>query len=142
MAGSKTGWRAMMMALVTTVSGDASAAGTQPTLLCDVRQADVTRRFEAQATNDPHGVASHDIDGRFRFKAVVGAGTTGEAAYVKLYVYDMAVKGAPVLLHMATHQPPWPANQDVPALTGWSHVYSSVLGRELAYGCAWQGAAR
>lgn len=112
-----------------------------PALQCDVRQADVTRRVEARPTNDPHGVAAHDIDGRFRFKAVVGAGTTGEAAYAKLYVYDMAVKGAPVLLHMATHQPPWPANHAIPALTGWNHVYSSVLGRELVYGCAWQGDA-
>ena len=110
-------------------------------LQCEVRQADATRRVMARPTHDPHGVASHDIDGRFRFKAVVGAGTTGEAAYVKLYVYDMAVRGAPVLLHMATHQPPWPAGADGPSLTGWNHVYSSVLGRELVYGCAWQGAS-
>ncbi|MCP6014371.1 hypothetical protein NL362_27855, partial [Klebsiella pneumoniae] len=70
------------------------ASWAQSTLLCDVRQADVTQRFEAHPTPAPYDVASHDIDGRFRFKAVVGAGTTGQAAYVKLYVYDMAVKGA------------------------------------------------
>ena len=147
MAGGKTGrWarprQAGVMALVSVVVGMAcsAAALAQPTLACEVRQADVTRRFEAQPTSDPHGVASHDIDERFRFKAVVGAGTTGEAAYVKLYVYDMAVRGAPVLMHMATHQPPWTTDAQVPALTGWNHVYSSVLGRELVYGCAWQGA--
>lgn len=116
-------------------------AWSQAVLRCDVRQADVTRRFEARPTTEPQGVASHDIDGRFRFKAVVGAGPTGEPAYVKLYVYDMAVRGAPVLLHLVTHQPPWRAAPEVPALTGWNHVYSSVLGRELVYGCAWQEAA-
>ncbi len=116
-------------------------AWSQAVLRCDVRQADVTRHFEAHPTTDPQRVASHDIDGRFRFKAVVGAGPTGEPAYVKLYVYDMAVRGAPVLLHLATHQPPWRAAPEVPALTGWNHVYSSVLGRELVYGCAWQEAA-
>lgn len=132
-----TGW---LMAVACGACG-ASTATVRPTLLCDVRQADVTRRFEAQPTSEPHAVASHDIDGRFRFKAVVGAGTTGEAAYVKLYVYDMAVKGAPVLLHMATHLPPWPVAREVPSLTGWNQVYSSVLGRELIYGCAWQADA-
>lgn len=143
MAGRKTGrWAeggARLVALCGWAVGMPVCA--QSTLQCDVRQADVTRRFEARPTADPHGVASQDIDGRFRFKAVVGAGTTGDAAYAKLYVYDMAVKGAPVLLHMATHQPPWPAKHEVPALTGWNHVYSSVLGRELVYGCAWQAGA-
>ena len=76
--------------------GSGGQALAQPTLLCDVRQADVTRRVTAQPTSDPYGVVSHDIDERFRFKAVVGAGPTGDAAYVKLYVYDMAVQGAPV----------------------------------------------
>lgn len=148
MTGSRTDQRAADtvawvrgLGMVTCAMAGSVSAFAQATLMCDVRQADVTRRFEAQPTSDPHGVASHDIDERFRFKAVVGAGTTGEAAYVKLYVYDMAVRGAPVLLHMATHQPPWTTDAEVPALTGWNHVYSSVLGRELVYGCAWQGAA-
>jgi hypothetical protein len=130
-----------LLGILTATAPVAAQTLSRPTLHCDVRQADITRRFEARPTADPYGVASHDIDGRFRFKAVVGAGTTGEAAYVKLHVYDMAVKGAPVLLHMATHQPPWPAGHEVPALTGWNHVYSSVLGRELVYGCAWQEGA-
>ena len=133
--------RAGMAGWLMAVACGASTAAVRPTLLCDVRQADVTRRVEAQPTSEPHAVASHDIDGRFRFKAVVGAGPTGEAAYVKLYVYDMAVKGAPVLLHLATHLPPWLAGPEMPSLTGWNHVYSSVLGRELVYGCAWQADA-
>lgn len=126
--------------LLLSISIAGATAWADAALQCDVRHADVTRRVEARPTSDPHGVASHDIDERFRFKAVVGAGTTGEPAYVKLYVYDMAVRGAPLLLHMATHQPPWTTDAEVPSLTGWNHVYSSVLGRELVYGCAWQGA--
>lgn len=136
--GARLG-RSMVWGLCALASGEQALA--QPTLLCDVRQADVTRRVTAQPTSDPYGVVSHDIDERFRFKAVVGAGPTGDAAYVKLYIYDMAVRGAPVLLHMATHLPPWPLMHELPALTGWNHVYSSVLGRELVYGCTWQGDA-
>ena len=47
-------------------------------------------------------------------------------------------RGAPTMntgTNAAT-SPPFATGSAVPALTGWQHVYSSVLGRELVYGCA------
>lgn len=124
----------VLAALAVRNGASAQAAERLGELRCELRYASQVIPLRALPTDDPYGVRSHDIAGRFRFKAVVG-GTAASAEYVKLYVYDMAVSGAPVLIHQATHHPPFSAGP-VPALTGWNHVYSSVLGRELIYGCA------
>lgn len=113
-----------------------SASSTaEPVLRCQVRYASETFHLEARPTSTPYDVAPHDIGGRFRFKAVV-VGAQGVVDHIALYAYDMAVPQAPVLIHQVRYQAPLPIHTAIPGLTGWNHVYSSYLGREMVYGCA------
>ncbi|MGC4075993.1 MAG: hypothetical protein QM702_02960 [Rubrivivax sp.] len=109
--------------------------GGNPLLRCELRYVSTTMQVEARPVADPYTVAAQDVDTRFRFKAVV-LGTPERVDSVSLYAYDMAVDNAPVLIHEVVYRPPFAAGTAVPALTGWNHVYSSRLGRELVYGCA------
>lgn len=126
--------------LACALGGGARAAAGTAELRCELRYASEILEVRAAPVADPYRVRSHDLAGRFRFKAVV-AGEAARVDYVKLYVYDMAVAGAPILLHQATHRPPFPAAAQPPALTGWNHLYSARLGREMIYGCALTGVA-
>ena len=110
-------------------------AHAAPSVQCEVRYGSDTVRVVAQATDDPLSVASVPLDNRFAFKAVV-RGTPERIEHVSLSTYDLQAEGAPALVHQQRLSPPFAAGQWVPALTGWQHVYSSVLGRELVYGCA------
>lgn len=111
------------------------SAEQSPLLRCELRYVSTTMRIEARPVADPYTVAAQDVGTRFRFKAVV-LGTSERVDSVSLYAYDMAVDNAPVLIHEVVLRPPFPAGTAIPALTGWNHVYSSRLGRELVYGCA------
>lgn len=121
----------------------ALACATLPTLApaqtavlrCQVRYASDTIHIEARPVADPYLVAAQDIGERFRFKAVV-VGNDQQVDYIALYAYDMAMPGAPLLIHEVVHLPPFSSNTTVPGLTGWNHVYSARLGREMVYGCA------
>ncbi|RZL12028.1 MAG: hypothetical protein EOP40_00350 [Rubrivivax sp.] len=106
-----------------------------PVLRCQVRYASETLQLEARPTSTPYEVAPHDIGERFRFKAVV-VGSEGAVDHIAVYAYDMAVPQAPVLIHEVVYHPPFPSKPTVPGLTGWNHVYSARLGREMVYGCA------
>lgn len=110
-------------------------AQPMPLLRCRLRYASETRTIEARPVADPYAVAPHDLGRRFRFKAVV-VGTSQRVDHVALYTYDLALPTSPVLVHEAVHRPPFPTSAELPALTGWNHVYSSRLGREFVYGCA------
>ncbi|EGJ11652.1 MULTISPECIES: hypothetical protein [Rubrivivax] len=110
-------------------------ATESPLLRCELRYVSTTMQVEARPVADPYTVAAQDVGTRFRFKAVV-LGTPERVDSVSLYAYDMAVANAPVLIHEVVHRPPFPPGTAIPALTGWNHVYSSRLGRELVYGCA------
>ncbi len=110
-------------------------AGSGPLLRCQVRYASETLQLEVLPTSSPYEVAPHDIGERFRFKAVV-VGTASTVDHIALYAYDMAVPQAPVLVHEVVYHPPFSPNPAVPGLTGWNHVYSARLGREMVYGCA------
>ena len=113
-----------------------SASSTaDPVLRCQLRYASETLHVEARPTSAPYEVVPHDIGERFRFKAVV-VGTQGVVDHIALYAYDMAVPQAPVLIHQVVYQAPLPTHTAIPGLTGWNHVYSSYLGREMVYGCA------
>lgn len=129
--------RLLALCLLPVFSGLALAA--DPVLHCEVRYASQTWQFQATPSSSPYEVPAHDLAERFRFKAVV-VGSATQVDYVSLYVYDLKAAGAPVLIHEARHKPPFEQGADIPALTGWNHVYSSVLGRELVYGCALTGA--
>jgi hypothetical protein len=109
-------------------------------LHCQVRYVSDTVQIDATPVSNPYGVATHDIGQNFRFKAVV-VGADPRIDYIALYVYDLALPGAPVLVHEVVHKPPFQFNVPMPGLTGWNHIYSAKLGRELVYGCALEGAA-
>ena len=104
-------------------------------LRCQVRYASDTIHIEARPTADPYTVAAQDVGGRFQFKAVV-VGQDQRVDHIALYAYDMEMPGAPLLIHEVVHLPPFSSNQTVPGLTGWNHLYSARLGREMVYGCA------
>ncbi len=109
-----------------------------PHLRCEVGYGGRTRIVEASPQADPYGIQAEDIDGRFRFKAVV-IGSGGAIDYVKVYVYYQA-DTQPVLLHEARYLPPYPAASGPYALTGLNFLYAPGLERELQYGCTLAGA--
>ncbi|MDR3479094.1 MAG: hypothetical protein P4L91_00105 [Burkholderiaceae bacterium] len=103
-------------------------------LRCEATYAGSTHTLETLPGNDPYTTESVDINGRFRFKAVV-LGTAQKIEVVKLYVY-YETRRQPVLLEEAKYLPPFAGGDSPYALTGLHSVYSPPLGRELQYGCA------
>jgi hypothetical protein len=130
-----TCYAGMVTMLSIGAAAQARAQEAVPVLQCQVRYMSDTVSIEAEPTSNPYAVAAHDIGGRFRFKAVL-VGDAGLLEHVALYAYDMEAPGAPVLIHEVVHKPPFAADRPIPALTGWNHVYSARLGREMVYGCA------
>jgi hypothetical protein len=130
----------LLMTMWTAACAQPSTQTPTPVLHCQVRYASETVRIDARPVADPYTVPSQDIGGRFRFKAVM-VGSGSQVDHIALYAYDMAVRGAPTLIHEVVHKPPFASNPVVPGLTGWNHVYSAYLGREMVYGCALEGAA-
>lgn len=128
-----------MAAMLTMVGAAGMAVAAPPVLQCQARYLSDTVRIEATPVADPYTVAPHDIGGRFGFKAVV-IGDEQQVDHIALYAYDREVPGAPVLIHQVVLKPPFRFDAPLPALTGWNHVYSARLGRELVYGCALRGA--
>ena len=109
-----------------------------PELVCQVRYASETRLLHQSATTDPYSAATVDFDNRFRFRAVV-LGSPGRIGHITLTVYELT-KEAPIIIHQVRYQAPFNMNNEIPALTGWNHVYANYLGRELRYGCALKAA--
>lgn len=104
-----------------------------PQLRCEVTYAGATHMLEASAGGDPYSIKSIDIDGRFRFKAVV-LGNDQHIDEIKLYAYYEGPR-QPVLIEESKYMPPF-ASADAPyALTGLHYLYAPPLGRELQYGC-------
>ena len=112
-----------------------TASMATPILRCKIDQGGNTQVLELAPVNDPYTVKAIDINGRFRFKAVV-VGDARQVEYIKLYTYDNP-KRQPVLLHEAKYMAPVAQHSPLPAaLTGVNYVYSSRLERELQYECA------
>ena len=111
------------------------APAAAPRLRCEVDQGGKTQTIEVAPVSDPYGVQGIDINGRFRFKAVL-VGAADRVDYVALYTWYLG-DGRPVLLHEAKYQAP-AARPDPPpaALTGRQYLYAPGLERELQYGCA------
>lgn len=120
-----------------------------PLLRCRIEQGGDSRVLDVAPVADPYTVAAIDINGRFRFKAVV-IGDTTHVDYVKLYVYYVA-KEQRRLIHQTTYLAPlakaaaqavdahgqsFDADAQSASLTGINHVYSPSLERELQYACA------
>ena len=113
-----------------------------PLLRCQVSYAGSTHTVEASPVADPYPVASVDIGGRFRFKAVM-VGSAERVDYIKLYAY-LDARRQPILIQEAKYLPPYPAASS-PAtpvlLTGEQHLYAGAVERELIYRCTLEGAS-
>lgn len=106
-----------------------------PRLRCQLAQGGTTRILDFSPTMNPYLVKPVDINGRFRFKAVV-LGDDRKIEYIKLYAYYQSDRQA-VLLHEVKYVAPMAHSAPDPnALTGVNYVYSPSLGRELQFGCA------
>ncbi len=111
---------------------------TAPLLRCQITYAGATHTLETTAGGDPYAIKAIDIDGRFRFKAVV-LGTDQHIDAIKLYAYYEG-RRQPVLIEEAKYMPPFAISDSPYALTGLHYLYAPPLGRELQYGCALVGA--
>ena len=111
-----------------------SSVFSAPLLRCKIDQGGNTQVLEFAPEGSPYTAKAVDINGRFRFKAVV-VGDTRQIEYVKIYTYDFP-RRQPVLLHEAKYLAPvaHPITQPV-SLTGVNYVYSPRLERELQYDC-------
>jgi hypothetical protein len=115
-------------------------AHAAPLLRCDVTYAGSTQTVEARAVSDPYPVASVDIAGRFRFKAVM-VGQGAQIDYIKLYTY-LETARQPVLIQQATYRPPFMVSSEPDGLTGEQRVYGGPKERELLYRCTLQEVAQ
>ena len=105
-------------------------------LHCEIRYASQSWHLDATPTDQPLLVKRHDVGRRFAFRAIARASQDhgGRIAHVTTQVFDLEAEQKP-LVQQFRRSPPWPEGSEVPALTGWQHVYSGVLGRELVHGC-------
>ncbi len=126
-----------LMGTIPTAAAEPVAGSAE--LVCQVRYASATRMLHQSATTDPYSAATVDFDNRFRFRAVV-LGSPGRIDHITLTVYELAMEAPPVIIHQVRYQAPFNRNHEIPALTGWNHIYASSRGRELRYGCALQAA--
>lgn len=108
-----------------------------PLLRCTVAYAGSSQIIESHPVVDPYPIASIDIGGRFRFKAVM-VGTATQVDYIKLYTY-LDTRKQPILVHEANYQPPFQATLAPYSLTGEQRIYAGPVERELLYGCTLEG---
>jgi len=124
----------MSIGLLIVALGPVAASAT-PLLHCKIDQGGSTQVLEFVPENFPYTAKAIDINGQFRFKAVV-MGDARQIEYVKLYTYDFP-KRQPVLLHEAKYMAPVVRPVSQPAsLSGVNYVYSPRLERELQYECS------
>jgi hypothetical protein len=121
--------RLALAVLLAGLAGLAGGAAASAQLRCEITQAGETQSRDFLPTADPYLVRAIDINGHFRFKAVV-VGDGQRLDYVKLYTYYEG-RRQPVLLHQATYRAPAAG-----PLTGTQRLYSPRLERELQYACA------
>jgi hypothetical protein len=116
---------------------NSATALATPLLHCTIEQGGITQVLEFAQESSPYTARAIDINGRFRFKAVV-VGDARQMEYIKIYTYDFP-KRQPVLLHEAKYMAPVAGPNSQPAsLTGVNFVYSPRLERELQYECVLQ----
>ena len=106
-----------------------------PRLRCQLEQGGNTQVHEFAPVADPYGVAAIDLNGRFRFKAVV-IGDERQVQYIKLYTYYQTER-RPILLHEAKYlSPALPAGASAMPLTGQHYLYAPGKEREFQYSCS------
>ena len=112
-------------------------AHTEPAreLVCEMRYGSETQLLRQAAGPDPYAAAVVEAPERFRLRAVV-LGTPEHIEHVTLTSYQLDESAPPLILHQVRLDGPFAAQQAVPDLTGWQHVYDHSLGREMRFGCA------
>jgi len=108
-----------------------------PVLRCDVTYAGSTTVIDTRPVPDPYPVASVDIGGRFRFKAIM-VGDATRVDYIKLYAY-LDTSRQPLLIQEVTYLPPFKATPKPYPLTGEQHLFAGPVERELIYSCTLAG---
>jgi hypothetical protein len=136
MSSGTTRWAACALATLSALSLPA-AATTTPLLRCQVTYAGTTQVIEARPVTDPYPVASIDIGGRFRFKAVM-VGSDARVDRILLYAY-LDAKRQPILIQETKYLPPYTVSATPYRLTGEQHLYAGVVERELMYSCTLEG---
>ncbi|WP_255423423.1 hypothetical protein [Undibacterium sp. CY21W] len=108
-------------------------AHATPWLRCVVGYAGSTQLIETGVTNDPYSVESVDINGRFKFKAVMN-GSASTINYIKLYAF-FQTRSADVPIHQATYYPPFQLSKQETPFTPKNSIYAGDVERELQYQC-------
>lgn len=124
------------MLLITIFAAVVCPAGVlaEPRLRCQITQSGQTQVRDFAPTTNPYEATAIDLNGSFRFKAVV-VGSAQRLDYVKIYTYYQT-RRQPVLLQAVKYlSPALPSGAAADALTGTHFLYSPRLGRELQYGC-------
>jgi hypothetical protein len=114
----------------------AHAVQAAPLLRCTASYYGVPVTIDARITADPYDVPSVDIDGRFRFKAVM-VGEKNKIEYIKLYAYFQA-ETRDIPIHQTTYLPPFKLSSKPIPLTPLNHLYAGDYERELQYQCTLQ----
>ena len=113
-------------------SGTANAA----TARCHVIYGGENWTIDATPTNQPYRVEGKRIGRYFEFKlAYVDLPTTGAA--IKIYTYT-TISGESVLVHQATHRPPFDTRSEPFGFTGFNYVYEPSKGSEFQYWCEYR----
>jgi hypothetical protein len=111
------------------------AFAASPLLRCEISQGGETYIVDFLPRADPYTVEAKNINGKFRFKAIV-LGNEQLVESVKIYTYYQE-QHQMVLLHEARYMPPFSQSpSSSAALTGVNYLYSPRLEQELQYGCA------
>jgi hypothetical protein len=105
-----------------------------PGLRCQIEQGGTSQVYEFAPVADPYTVSGVDINGRFRFKAVV-IGDARRIEYINLYTWYQTTP-RPVLLHQAKYiGPVLGPDRATASLTGRNYLYSPGREREFEYEC-------
>jgi len=115
------------------------ASHSAPLLRCELTYAGATQTLDVAPVDTPYPVASVDVGGRFRFKAVM-VGQGAQPDYIKTYTY-ISTRTRAVLVQQASYYPPFRAEPQGQRLTGRQFVYAGPAERELQYECVLHGVA-
>ncbi len=114
----------------------ACGAATASTARCHVIYGGEHWTVDATPTDQPYLVEGKKIGKYFEFKLVfVDRPATGRS--IKAYTYSTA-SGESILVHQATHRPPFAVRDDSFGFTGLNYVYEPTKGSEFQYWCEYQ----
>lgn len=123
------------MAIFLAMWSQSTASAASPLLRCEISQGGEAYIVDFLPRTDPYTVEAKNINGKFRFKAIV-LGNEKLVESVKIYTYYQE-QHQMVLLHEARYMPPFSQSPSSSvALTGVNYLYSPRLEEELQYGCA------